>query len=117
MLQSYYEQSGDPRVLPFISRYFRWQLGRTDGDLGAGYWPKVRMGDNLESVYWLYNRTGEAWLLDLAKRLQRNMADWAGGVCDWHNVNIAQGFRDRRSTTCRRRTKNTSTPPSETTRR
>jgi hypothetical protein len=93
VLQSYYEQSGDPRVLPFMSRYFRWQLGRTDGDLGAGYWPKVRMSDNLESVYWLYNRTGEAWLLDLAKRLQKNMADWAGGVCDWHNVNIAQGFR------------------------
>jgi hypothetical protein len=93
VLQSYYEQSGDPRVLPFMSRYFRWQLGRPDSDLGAGYWPKLRMGDNVESVYWLYNRTGEAWLLELAKRLQKNMADWAGGVCNWHNVNIAQGFR------------------------
>ncbi len=80
-------------MLPFLTRYFRWQLGRPDSDLGAGYWPKVRMGDNIESVYWLYNRTGDAWLLDLAKRLQTNMADWTSGVCDWHNVNIAQGFR------------------------
>ena len=93
VLQSYYEQSGDGRVLPFLARYFRWQLGRPDSDLGAGYWPKVRMGDNLESVYWLYNRTGDVWLLDLARRLEKNMADWRSGVCDWHNVNIAQGFR------------------------
>jgi hypothetical protein len=93
VLQSYYEQSGDRRVLPFLTRYFRWQLGRPDSDLGAGYWPKLRMGDNIESVYWLYNRTGDAWLLDLAKRLQTNMSDWTSGVCNWHNVNIAQGFR------------------------
>jgi hypothetical protein len=93
VLQSYYEQSGDGRVLPFLTRYFQWQLGRPDSDLAAGYWPKVRIGDNIESVYWLYNRTGDAWLLDLARRLERNMADWTSGVCDWHNVNIAQGFR------------------------
>ena len=117
VLQSYYEESGDSRVLPFLTRYFRWQLGRPDSDLGAGYWPKVRMGDNIESVYWLYNRTGDAWLLDLAKRLEKNMADWRSGVCDWHNVNIAQGFRGRPSTTCRQRSRNIWTPPSETTKR
>ena len=75
------------------------------------------MGDNIESVYWLYNRTGDAWLLDLAKRLEKNMADWRSGVCDWHNVNIAQGFRARPSTTCRQRSRNIWTPPSETTKR
>jgi hypothetical protein len=93
VLQSYYEQSGDPRVLPFMTRYFKWQQGRPASDFAAGYWPKLRMGDNIESVHWLYNRTGDAWLLDLAAKMQKNMADWTGGVCDWHNVNIAQGFR------------------------
>ena len=34
-------------------------------------WQKLRGGENLESVYWLYNRTGDAWLLDLARRLLR----------------------------------------------
>ena len=33
----------------------------------VGYWAKIRKGDNLESVYWLYNRTGEPWLLELAE--------------------------------------------------
>ena len=94
VLQSYYEYSGDGRVLPFLTRYFRWQLGRPDSDSAPATGRKVRMGDNLESVYWLYNRTGEAWLLDLARRMHENMADWTSGVCDWHNVNIAQGFRE-----------------------
>ena len=93
VLQSYYEYSGDPRVLPLMTRYFKWQQGRPASDFAAGYFPQIRMGDNIESVHWLYNRTGEPWLLDLAAKIQKNMADWTSGVCDWHNVNIAQGFR------------------------
>ena len=94
VLQSHYEHSGDPRVLPFMTRYFKWQLGRPGSDFASGYWPKLRAGDNVESVYWLYNRTGDAWLLDLAKKIHANMADWTSGVGDWHNVNIAQAFRE-----------------------
>jgi hypothetical protein len=94
VLQSYYEYSGDKRVLPFLTRYFRWQLALPDGDLLAGYWPKMRVGDNLESIYWLYNRTGDKWLLELATRLHRAGAPWAEGVPNWHGVNLAQGFRE-----------------------
>ena len=62
-LQSYYEYSGDARVLPFMRNYFRWQnAAAAAGASAAGYWPRMRFGDNLESVYWLYNRTGEPWL-------------------------------------------------------
>ena len=94
MLQSYYEYSGDKRVLPFMTRYFQWQHALPASDFAAGYWPKLRLGDNLESVYWLYNRTGDAWLLDLAQKIHAHMADWTSGIHDWHNVNIAQGFRE-----------------------
>ena len=51
-----------------MTRYFRWELNCPDADFLTGYWPKLRGGDNLESIYWLYNRTGEAWLLDLAAK-------------------------------------------------
>ena len=68
VLQSYYEYTGDPRVLPFMTKYFRWELAYPEKDFLVGYWPKIRGGDNLESVYWLYNRTGEKWLLDLAEK-------------------------------------------------
>lgn len=103
-MQSYYEFSGDKRVLDFMTRYFRWQNAPspvpgvpTGGNLKnhwAGDVAKVRRGDNLESVYWLYNRTGEAWLLDLAKKLHQSAADWTTGIYSWHCVDIAQGFRE-----------------------
>ena len=94
VLQSFYEFTGDERVLPFLTRYFRWLNTQPAENLGAGYWPKIRFGDNIETIHWLYNRTGEPWLLELAKKIHENMARWDTGVIDWHNVNIAQGFRE-----------------------
>jgi len=94
VLQSYYEFSGDDRVLPFLTKYFRWLNTQPDENFGAGYWPRIRFGDNIETLYWLYNRTGEPWMLDLARRIHENMQDWTSGVHNWHNVNMAQGFRE-----------------------
>jgi DUF1680 family protein len=104
-LQSYYEATGDRRVLAFMGRYFQYELRLPDAELLPGSWQKLRGGENLESVYWLYNRTGEGFLLDLAKRLHERTSDWTSPVLsperdrDWvessfyHGVNIAMGFR------------------------
>lgn len=94
ILQSHYDVTKDPRVLPFMANYFRWELNVPEKDFLAGYWPKIRAGDNLESIYWLYNRTGEKWLLDVAEKVHRNCARWDTGVINWHGVNITQGFRE-----------------------
>jgi hypothetical protein len=94
VLQSFYEVTADPRVLPFMTRYCQWLNAQPPETFGRGYWPKIRFGDNIETVYWLYNRTGESWLLDLAKKIHENMARWDSGLINWHNVNIAQGFRE-----------------------
>ncbi|HVJ80289.1 MAG TPA: beta-L-arabinofuranosidase domain-containing protein [Planctomycetia bacterium] len=91
-LQSWYEHSGDKRVLPFMSRYFKWQLTLPDSEFIPPYWQQQRGADNLWSVLWLYNRTGEPWLLDLAAKTHRCTADWTAGVPNWHNVNMAQAF-------------------------
>ncbi|MDR1171143.1 MAG: glycoside hydrolase family 127 protein [Bacteroidales bacterium] len=95
-LQSYYEYSGDQRVIPFMTRYFRWQLALPDDLFLKDYWENSRGGDNLYSVYWLYNITGDQWLLDLAGKVHRNTANWRQdtGLPNWHNVNIAQCFRE-----------------------
>ena len=94
VLQSYYEYTKDARVLPFMTRYFQWQTRVPVADFMAGYWPRIRMGDNLESVYWLYNRTGDRWLLDLATKIHKAGINWADGMHDWHGVNLSQGFRE-----------------------
>jgi DUF1680 family protein len=93
-LQSYYEATGDARILPFMTKYFRYQLNFPEKDFIAGYWPKMRIGDNIESVYWLYNRTGDKWLLDLATKIHDHGADWVSGIPNWHGVNLTEGFRE-----------------------
>src|SRR5690625_1674296 len=95
-LQAYYGYSRDERVISFMKKYFEWEMALPDSAFLADYWGNSRGGDNLYSVYWLYNRTGEKWLLDLADKVHRNTADWEqdGDLPNWHNVNIAQGFRE-----------------------
>jgi len=93
VLQSYYEFTGDPKVIEVMTRYMKWENQLPASAFGEGYWPRIRAGDNIESAYWLYNRTGEAWLLALARKIHEGMARWDTDVINWHNVNIAQGFR------------------------
>ncbi|HUW19530.1 MAG TPA: beta-L-arabinofuranosidase domain-containing protein [Sedimentisphaerales bacterium] len=92
-LQSYYEYTGDKRVLCLMTNYFRWQLSVPDADFLPASWQKRRAGNNLESVYWLYNRTGEKWLLDVAQKIHEHTDNWTDGIASWHGVNIAQCFR------------------------
>lgn len=95
-LQSYYEYSNDQRVIDLMTNYFKWQLSVPDDQFLEDYWENSRGGDNLWSVYWLYNRTGDEFLLELAEKIHRNTADWTrpSQLPNWHNVNIAQCFRE-----------------------
>ena len=96
LLQTYYEYSGDERVIKLMSGYFKWQLTIPDDKFLKDYWENSRGGDNLYSVLWLYNRTGDKTLLDLAHKIHRNTANWTmtSTLPNWHNVNIAQCFRE-----------------------
>lgn len=96
ILQSYYEYTGDKRVVDFMTRYFHFQLTVPDEHFLKSYWENSRGGDNLWSVVWLYNRTGDRKLLELAEKIHRNTANWckATELPNWHNVNVAQGCRE-----------------------
>src|SRR3984957_7971679 len=93
-LRSLYEATGDKRIIPFLTRYFRWQMSVPLEDFLSASWQKQRGGDNLDSIYWLYNRTGDTWLLDLARVNHERTDDWSGGIASWHNVNFAECFRE-----------------------
>jgi hypothetical protein len=67
-LRSYHEFTGDRRVLDLMTKYFSWELGVADPDFLPPYWQQQRAADNLDSVLWLYDRTGDRWLLDLATK-------------------------------------------------
>ena len=95
-LQTWYENTHDERVLTLMTRYFHYQLAVPDEKFLTHYWQKMRGGDNLYSVYWLYNRTGDKDLLALADKIHRCTADWElkDDLPNWHNVNIAECFRE-----------------------
>lgn len=93
-LQSYHEQTADKRVPELMARYFKYLAAVPEEKFLVGYWPKMRAGDLLYSIYWFYNRTGDASVLELADRVHRHAARWDQDVIDWHNVNLAQGFRE-----------------------
>jgi hypothetical protein len=93
-LRAYYDYSGDKRILDLMTRYFNWQLSVPDNKFFAAGWQFPRNGDNMDSVYWLYNITGDKKLLELAEKLMRTGAPWTTGKVEGgHNVDYSQGFR------------------------
>ncbi|MEI8283116.1 MAG: beta-L-arabinofuranosidase domain-containing protein, partial [Armatimonadota bacterium] len=93
-LRTYYEATGDQRVITMMTKYFEYQSTIPDKNFLTGYWQHARGGDNLASIYWLYNMTGQPFLLDLAEKNHRCTMNWSmnGTLPDWHNVNVAQSF-------------------------
>ena len=95
-LETYYEHSHDPRVIGLMTKYFQYHLSLPDDQLLTHYWQKMRGGDELYSIYWLYNRTGDPELLKVAEKIHRCTANWEikNDLPNWHNVSIAQCFRE-----------------------
>jgi hypothetical protein len=77
-LTQYYELTADSRVLPVMSGYFRYQLQELPRRPLAD-WGRFRWQDELVSLLWLYNRTGDPQLLKLAKLLQAQGWNWRAG--------------------------------------
>lgn len=102
-LRTLYDATGDARVIPLMTKYFEYRNKQSDDELFPSQWGKppfsnkwwqhVRASDELQSIYWLYNRTGDKWLLDYALRIHRLSGDWKNNIPSWHGVNICQGFR------------------------
>ncbi len=105
IMQQYYSATGDRRVIDFMTRYFRYQLEKLpDTPLDNWtHWGADRGGDNLNIVYWLYNITGDKFLLELGELIHKQSYDWAGAFTtgdelftqtSLHCVNLAQGFKE-----------------------
>jgi len=94
VLRTHYEATGDKRVIPFMTNYFKWFSKLPLHQILPWSWQKFRAGDQLDSMYWLYNRTGEKWLLDAARVNHERTADWVGSIPTWHGVNISECFRE-----------------------
>jgi uncharacterized protein len=75
VLTQFQEFTGDPRVIPVMDKYFQYQLAELPRR-PLRDWGRFRWQDEVLSVLWLYNRTGSANLLDLARLLHQQGVDW-----------------------------------------
>ena len=81
-LAQYEEATGDPRVIPVLSRYFAYQLQALPGR-PLRDWGKFRWQDNALVAIWLYNRTGDPKLLELVRLLHSQGHDWQKQYADF----------------------------------
>ncbi len=93
VLQEYYSDTGDKRVLRLETRYFHYLEGLPPKVFSLG-WGAVRWSEGIHDIYWLYNRTGDRSLLRLVKTINKNSSDWTKGIASYHGVNFGEGFRE-----------------------
>ncbi len=75
MLVQYHEATGDDRVLRAVEASLR-ELGTGMEDTPLFDWGKYRWFEGLVATYYVYERTGEPWLLDLARMMRDQGTDY-----------------------------------------
>jgi len=71
----YEEATHDPRVIPAMQKFLR-ALDKQMSERPLFEWNKFRWQDLALCIYWLYDRTQESWLLDLAAKAHAQGYDW-----------------------------------------
>lgn len=74
-LAQYQEATGDPRVIPVLTRYFHYQLEQLPSR-PLRDWGRFRWQDEVYVVQWLYEKTSDPKLPALCRLLQQQGFDW-----------------------------------------
>ena len=105
VLSQYEEVTGDPRIIPAMEKSMR-SIDLQLDQRPLFNWNFFRWGDLVVSIYWLYDRTHEPWLLELAAKAANQGYNWTAHFWDlplkhksekwnWvgHGVNNAMGLK------------------------
>ena len=74
-LTQYQEATGDPRIIPALLKCCR-KIDQVISREPLYSWASFRVADLEVSLYWLYDRTHERWLLELARKAFAQGHDW-----------------------------------------
>ena len=76
-MTQYQETTGDERIIPTLLRASS-RISKLLKEKVLSSWGQFRWADLVVSLHWLYERTGEPWLLDLATVANTQGYDWRG---------------------------------------
>lgn len=113
VLKQYYTVTEDPRVVPFMTRYFHYQMDALKkAPIGKWTeWSESRGAENVMMAQWLYSITKDRSLLELAELIESQSFPWSTwlGNRDWviwaaayqgddrwmhrHAVNVGMGLK------------------------
>ncbi|GAG09117.1 unnamed protein product, partial [marine sediment metagenome] len=109
----HFEHTSDDRIIPFLLRFFKFcdqippesfvstcaknrdmKISEDSNyELWLGFIQHNRSAEMVPHLYWLYNKTGESRLLELADRFYKETKGPDNEWLDVHNVNFTQRFR------------------------
>ena len=91
-LTQYQELTGDPRVIPVMGKYFAYQLSELPAR-PLRDWGKFRWQDEVLSVLWLYNRTGDPNCSIWPVCCKQQGYDWQAEFADFkYTTRITRGI-------------------------
>jgi hypothetical protein len=89
-LTQYQEVTNDPRIVPALLSCCR-KIDQLIEREPLYSWARFRAADLALSLYWLHDRTKEAWLLDLARKAFAQSHDWRAQFDDFRFTAKTQG--------------------------
>ncbi len=75
VLRQYHEATGDERVVPLVHKYLLYHLEHVE-EAPLVAWAKMRWAEEILAIAWIYNRTGDEKLLELARKLESQAYRW-----------------------------------------
>lgn len=94
VLQQHAEATGDQRVLPFLERYYEFQL-RELPDRPLQNWAAARAIDNVLALAWVHERRPRSEWIELTRLLLSQGLDWEDALGDGLITGRAMGFDHR----------------------
>lgn len=94
-LTQYYDASEDHRVITTMLRFLQ-RLDMLLKERPLFVWGRSRWADLVLSIHWLYEQTGEDWLLALAAKVQEQGFDWRTHFAEFHDrEKVRQGWANQ----------------------